>query len=181
MTQSKKPPKLSLKQEKFLSEYLRCGNATKAALNAGYSKESAGRQAGRLMKNDLIKKEIDKRKAEIAEKSKVKASDVINELRKIAFSDITNIANVEGDDVIFKTTTDLAQDVTATISSIEKNETKYGTTIKIRQWDKIKALQMLGEYFGILSGEGKDNGKDKTIPLKYNEKYLKEKINEPSN
>ncbi|MCD3505661.1 terminase small subunit, partial [Streptococcus equi] len=34
--------KLTIKQQKFIDEYIICGNATEAALKAGYSKKTAG-------------------------------------------------------------------------------------------------------------------------------------------
>ncbi|HEN7429532.1 TPA: terminase small subunit [Streptococcus agalactiae] len=34
--------KLTLKQQKFIDEYIICGNATDAAIKAGYSKKTAG-------------------------------------------------------------------------------------------------------------------------------------------
>jgi len=47
------------KQKRFCNEYLIDCNATQAAIRAGYSIKSAGRNADRMMKNDEIKTYIE--------------------------------------------------------------------------------------------------------------------------
>ena len=50
---------MNAKQKRFADEYLVDCNATQAAIRAGYSEKSAGRNADRMMKNDEIKKYIE--------------------------------------------------------------------------------------------------------------------------
>ncbi len=57
MTNNRKPTQ---KQRTFVSEYIKCRNATEAAINAGYSERYAGQQAGQLMAKPLVKELIEK-------------------------------------------------------------------------------------------------------------------------
>lgn len=45
---------LNVRQEKFCLEYIECGNATEAAIAAGYAKKYAGQNADKLLKNTKI-------------------------------------------------------------------------------------------------------------------------------
>ena len=77
---------LTAKQKAFIEAVpVNQWNGTKAALAAGYSKKNAGVMAHRLLKNPKIAKELEKRMAEIAEKTDVEIADVVTALRQIAF------------------------------------------------------------------------------------------------
>lgn len=54
---------LTLKQSRFIDEYLIDLNGTQAAIRTGYSAKTANEQAARLLANVSIKKEIDDRLA----------------------------------------------------------------------------------------------------------------------
>ena len=56
---------LTPKQQAFADYYLELGNATEASIKAGYSKENAGNNADKLLKNTKIKAYIDERLKEI--------------------------------------------------------------------------------------------------------------------
>lgn len=72
---------LTVKQEKFCQEYAKCGNATEAYINAGYSvnKEVAKANASRLLTNDNIKKRL----AELAEETKTESIADIQEMQEV--------------------------------------------------------------------------------------------------
>lgn len=53
--------KLTVKQKKFADEYIICGNATEAAIKAGYSKKTATVMASENLTKPNIKKYIDAR------------------------------------------------------------------------------------------------------------------------
>lgn len=53
--------KLSLKQRRFADEYIKTGNATKAYISAGYSKNKANTNATKLLQNTTIKEYIKER------------------------------------------------------------------------------------------------------------------------
>lgn len=45
---------INIRQKAFVDEWLKCGNATEAAIKAGYSKKYAGTNADKLLKNTKI-------------------------------------------------------------------------------------------------------------------------------
>ncbi len=45
---------LNVRQEKFCLEYAKCGNATEAAILAGYAEKYAGQNADKLLKNTKV-------------------------------------------------------------------------------------------------------------------------------
>lgn len=49
---------LNIRQENFCLEYAKCGNATEAALAAGYAKKYAGQNADKLLKNTKIQQRL---------------------------------------------------------------------------------------------------------------------------
>ncbi|MED3648521.1 terminase small subunit [Halalkalibacterium halodurans] len=60
--------KLTSRQYLFVEEYLRCFNATQAAIKAGYSERTARSQGQRLLTNVDVKKKIDKEMARLRER-----------------------------------------------------------------------------------------------------------------
>ena len=57
--------KLTQKQQRFVDEYIISGNATQAAIKAGYSKRSAQQTGAENLLKPVIKSELDRRNAEI--------------------------------------------------------------------------------------------------------------------
>ena len=57
--------KLTLKQKKFADEYIISGNATDAAIKAGYAKRSAGQIGEQNLKKLEIKKYLEERLAQL--------------------------------------------------------------------------------------------------------------------
>lgn len=71
-------------QEKFCIEYAELGNATASAINAGYSKNSAGVQGSRLMKDVKIQRRIAEVRAEMGIEINTKRDNVLEMLYNIA-------------------------------------------------------------------------------------------------
>lgn len=57
--------KLTLKQQKFADEYIISGNATIAAIKAGYSEKTAGQTGAENLKKPYIKSYIEERLAQL--------------------------------------------------------------------------------------------------------------------
>ena len=73
-------PKLTLKQRRFIEEYLIDFNATQAAIRAGYSENSAGQIGEQNLKKLEIKSEIDRLTAQMTEKAIVTKEMVLQGL-----------------------------------------------------------------------------------------------------
>lgn len=68
---------LSLKQERFVNEYLVDMNATRAAIRAGYSPRTAKSQASRLLSYVDLQREITRKQAETSLKLEISREDVV--------------------------------------------------------------------------------------------------------
>jgi len=79
---------LNIQQRKFVKAYLETGNATKSAIAAGYSKNTAESQGSRLLKNVKIKQALLKPLAQAADKLDITAEKVVEELARVAFADV---------------------------------------------------------------------------------------------
>ncbi|WP_035053144.1 terminase small subunit [Carnobacterium pleistocenium] len=75
--------KLTIKQKKFADEYIISGNATKAAIIAGYSKKYANTNASKLLQNTTIKTYIEERLKEIDSEKIADQAEVLQYLSSI--------------------------------------------------------------------------------------------------
>lgn len=123
--------KLTLKQQRFVDEYIISGNATQAAIKAGYSKKTANRIATENLSKPVIKTAIDKRNAEIQSEKTMDMQEVVELLASIARGETTEETVTNKGDVI----------ETATRNS-----------------DKLKALELIGKRFGAWTDKKEISG-----------------------
>ncbi|MGF2203711.1 terminase small subunit [Lactococcus lactis] len=91
--------KLTEKQKKFADYYIELGNATQAAIKAGYSAKYANTNASKLLQNTTIKSYIDERMEQLASERIMSAQEILERLSLIAKADIKEtvvIANADG-------------------------------------------------------------------------------------
>lgn len=81
--------KLTIKQKKFADEYIKSGNATQSAINAGYSKRTAGQVGAENLKKPYIKKYINRRLEEIDSKKIISQKEIMELLSSIARGEST--------------------------------------------------------------------------------------------
>lgn len=75
--------KLTLKQKKFIDAYIALGNATQAAIQAGYSKKTAGVIGVENLGKPNIKAAIDKRLKQLEDKAIAKQEEVLRYLTAV--------------------------------------------------------------------------------------------------
>lgn len=81
--------KLTVKQERFCTEYIIDLNATQAAIRAGYSKKTANRIASENLSKPDIQRKIQELQQERAERTEITQDRVLKELAGIGFAPIT--------------------------------------------------------------------------------------------
>jgi len=74
---------LTIKQKRFADEYIISGNASQAAIAAGYSKKYAAQNTDKLLKNTKVKSYIAERMAELDSKKIAKQEEVLAYLTSI--------------------------------------------------------------------------------------------------
>jgi phage terminase small subunit len=116
--------KLTLKQQRFADEYIISGNATQAAIKAGYSKRTAGVIGDENLRKPKIRDYIDERLAELNVKAIADQEEVLRLLTRHARRETT-----------------------------EYNVTKSGGVVKTPTAvaNAIKAAELLGKRYGLFT------------------------------
>lgn len=140
---------LTAKQRLFCQEYLVDLNATQAAIRAGYSEKTAHVQGPRLLENVSVQEEIKRLVKMKLEKIGVRSDRVLEELAKLAFSNMKDFASWHSDSVMLKRSEELTDEQAACIAEVSSVDTKYGTNLKFKLHDKKGALELLGKYLTL--------------------------------
>lgn len=140
---------LTKKQKLFVEEYLIDLNATRAAIRAGYSPDTANEQGSRMLANVSIRNEIDKALAERSRRTGINQDRVLIELARIALVNPAKVVNFDEATIRDDATDD---DLAAVASvKVKRFPTKEGEGIEreIKFYDKNKALDAIGRHLGM--------------------------------
>ena len=83
---------------------------------------------------------------------KITPKKVVEELAAIGFARATNFLRVSEGELTICNTDSLSKADQAAIASIERSS----TGIKLKFYDKMKALELLGKYMGMFEGTAKE-------------------------
>lgn len=157
---------LNPSQARFVRAYLVSLNATKAALEAGYSPATAASQGSRLLKHVKVQAAISQGRGQQLEKLDLKAENILRELLRIGMSDPAEAFTKEG---ALKPIHEMPVELRRAISSVEtdglfeghgEERTQIGVTRKIKFWDKNKSLENLAKHLGLLRDKVELSGAD---------------------
>lgn len=124
--------KLTVKQQAFVDYYVETGNATEAAIRAGYSKKSARAVGSENLSKPYIKEYIDIRLQEIESARIAKAEEVLKYLTSVMRGEVKEQA------VVVVNLGDYCSDAKIVDKQVD---------IK----DRNKAAEMLAKRYGILT------------------------------
>lgn len=123
--------KLTQKQQRFVDEYIISGNATQAAIKAGYSKKTAKQMGTENLAKPIIKAEIDRRNAEIKSAKTADMQEVMEYLASVMRGEQTESV--------------------ATAKGIYDN-------VPVSAKDRIKAAELIGKRHGAWTDKKEING-----------------------
>jgi len=165
--------KLTGKQEKFCYEYVLHLNATKAAINAGYSPKTARFIGNENLTKPYIQERISHMQENLAETAQISALRVLKEHEKIAYSSIAHMHQTWIERTDFELLTD---DQKACIKSISTKVVKQNIGskdepeivdveyVKVELYDKQKSLDAINNMLGFNAPTKQEitgkNGKD---------------------
>jgi len=141
--------KLTEKQKRFIEEYVIDLNATKAAERSGYSKRTA-RNIGceNLTKPNILKKIHEKLKENTDDPEK-RLNEMMNTLKVISFAIITDYLEMKDGEISIGNLKNINRNKLAAIQQIQITDTKYGKNQKLKLYDKLKSIEILGKYIDI--------------------------------
>lgn len=137
-----KKPKTTPKQEKFVEGVVRHGNATKAALEAGYSPTSAKQIAHENMTKHYLRDQIDKRRAEVMKLAGIHTDVITGWLVEIASVSVEDCTNEHGHLDLEKAR------MSGAIHAIRKlKPTEHG--FEFEMYPRLDAIAQLRDNFGM--------------------------------
>jgi phage terminase small subunit len=155
MTRPKLRGSLTAKQERFVAEYLKDLNGKQAAIRAGYKASRAEVTASELLRDRKVSEAVAAGKARQFEQADLSAVATLEEIRRLAFSDIGQVFDAQGR---LKPLDELLPAVRACMASVKatkKHLSVGGDThedvVEVRLWDKLRALEMLAKHYALLT------------------------------
>jgi phage terminase small subunit len=139
---------LNERQKCFCREYVVDFNGYKSAIKAGYSKRTSMEQASRLLRNVKVQKEIARLNKNVEERTDIKVDDVLKSLKLIAFSNITDFITVKNGKIRIKDISKLPPNTPTVIESIHQSKS---SGIRIKLYNKLTALELLGKHLGLFT------------------------------
>ncbi|MCT4534492.1 terminase small subunit [Halodesulfovibrio sp.] len=140
---------LSVKQRRFVDEYLLDYNGRLAACRAGYAQKSAGATATRLLALPEIMQAISRKQAQRAQRTEITQDAVVRELAAVGFATLKDVCAWDDGHLTLRNSQDINSAQAASIAEITETVTSRGGTVRVKQHSKLKALEMLAKHVGL--------------------------------
>ena len=145
-----RPTKAQNRMWLFAQEYIVDLNATRAAVRAGYAERHAAAIASKLLRKVNVEYWIDEAQELKARSRNITVDRVLEEYRRIAFAQTTDMVTLKGGYVQIADTDSLTTEQKSAISQIRQ---KKDGELEVKFYDKLKALDALAKYLGVFSDE----------------------------
>jgi len=146
----------------FIEAYIaNGGNATQAAISAGYSAKTARSQAARLLADDNISTELRKRQKVLGAKYKLDTESVLQQLASLVYADPRKAFGADG---CLLPVSEWPDEVAAMVASVEvdalyegsgRDRVQVGVTQKVKFWDKNSAIEKAMKHLGQFEKDNK--------------------------
>ncbi|ALD78817.1 Phage terminase small subunit [Citrobacter portucalensis] len=148
---------LTAMQEAYAQEYTKCPeNQTQAAINAGFSPNTAAVKASVMMRDERIQKRIAELMEERNKRLRVSADYVLLRLVEIDQMDVLDILNDDGTlkpirewPKVWRTSIS-AVDINRIRMAMKDDEEDIESTLQKIKWpDKVKNLELIGKHVDV--------------------------------
>lgn len=89
----------------------------------------------------------------------IQAEEILYQLQAIAMADVTGLVQVRDGAVEIGSTEQLPKKLRCAIASVEKS----ATGVKVKFYDKLKALELLGKHLGLFDASGGANTQESPL------------------
>lgn len=151
--------KLTPRQQRFVAEYVADPNATQAAIRAGYSPKTAYSIGHENLRKPEIEAAIDGAREELAERAGIEQDRVMEEFRRLAFSDLRDAVEWSGKSMTIRDSAELTPDAARAIQEVTETvtETPEGgkrVVRRVKLYDKLGALRDVAKLLGMYPKDG---------------------------
>jgi len=158
--------KLTPKQKQFVREYLIDLNATQAAIRAGYSAKTANEQCARLLANVSIQQAVQNAQSKRAERTEITQDWVLKRLASIVEVPLTELCGWNPSGITLRDSEGMPAEAIASIKKItERMGADGNSSLSVEQYDKMRALELIGRHLGMFSDKIDVEITDKRVVL----------------
>ena len=147
---------LSEQQKCFAREYIKHFNATRAAIAAGYSRETATQQGSRLLTNVKVTQFVGQLLEARAERTGIDADWLLWRLTEEATADLSDIIDADGKLLpvsawpeVWRTGLVAGIEVEELFEGRGEDRTHVGNVHKVKLADRSKRLEMIGKHVNV--------------------------------
>lgn len=152
---------LTIKQQKFADEYIVSGNASQAAIKAGYSKKYAAQNTGKLLKNTKVAEYIGEKLKEMADAKIMDATEVLETLTRIARGEEPETTVV----TLKKPTTIVVEGTKEAYEKATYEEVAEVFESPTKNTDRVRALELIGKRHMLWTDNVNMTGSDIHITI----------------
>lgn len=144
------------RQAGFMDRYMATMNGAQAARDVGVPEGSARYAANKWLSNPYIRSELRRRMGERMRAAQLSVDGVLEQLRRLAFSDIRSLYD---DDGRLKPMSDWPGDIAARVAGVETEELfsgrgdmrhVVGRTVKVKLWNPNEALNTIAKHLKMI-------------------------------
>lgn len=158
--------KIQKRHEIFAAEYVIDLNGARAAQAAGIAESGAAVWASRALTNAKVRKLVDRHQSRRATKLELTADRVVEEIRRLAFSNMGDYTRVDADGKAVLDMSAITRDQFAAVQEIREDtaggsgdgERKLVIRTTLKLADKTKNLELLARHLGMLQDNLKVTG-----------------------
>lgn len=156
------PRRLTAKQEHFSRlialEGVNQSEAYRRSYEAGNMKpETIWQRAYELANKGDVAARVTELREPLEAKAAVDANEILEELKTVALSDLSDLVSWSEDGVTIKDSKELSPELTKLVSEVVETRHKDGTiSVKIKLHDKLAAINQLNKTLGLYRDDSKD-------------------------
>lgn len=154
------PATCDVEELRFVAEYLKDLNGSAAVIRAGITDDPkvAKVYASRYLDREHVILELARRRGDLIAKQELSLERVNEELRRIGFANLSDVASWDGETLWLEAAADLTDEQLSAIAEIEEIPGMYGTRLAIKMHDKKGALALLQKHLSPSPAENRFNG-----------------------